>query len=1173
MLIRTTSILSVIACCGAIILTLLEIVSNEPCSAATMQQLISREDPTFNATASRLNVGKDGNIYLSNAASGTAYVMRIGRDGSGKFGSQVIYAISNATAYAAGIVATGNQHFNHSINIYNQNLTKTGTVNDFLNNDTVGYDAPAHVDTGDSGDFYGLDQHRNRVVRVSTDAKIVTTYPVRADGEPVWAAQGDFRVCEKTQSFYWIARQTIRCVGFDGKTKWTVPASVGGNPWDGYYGGFDIDPSGNLYTITGTDQSVLTYTPDGKPSGKIALQMGDSAPSPGSRITDLQVFGNDIIVKRFDPVELFSVYDRATGAKRRVVDAAVERLTVDYPGDIWVAGQPAPLTIKLDTGPQTISPQWHVWLRPFNTPVYRELPLSNGSVTTPVGAGGLYQLKVSAGVGGSSSEYLVQTIIEVRAPGAKGSATVTTPTGRMYYGRGETIPVTVELRALQADTPKRITVSLVDAGGTIAVSDIPVIGADKPVTLTLDKQLTDRLAPGTYQLVADVPGFTCAAQPIVIGQGMEAASPFRNIVFGDYGPTFPSAGYWDTPETVSRNLTRMTKLGKNMFADRLGSGLGGAVQWQNSADGAVGLAALADRLRKSPISVAPDKTQIESTYMQTLAGYSAHSMREMAILMGMDAGLPIGTLYDPRKPEVVKPLITDITKKLLSYPAFAGWDWAANWWPSKFGADAATSPDQKSAYNVALKTALDTGKWNPVLDDVSDVWMNYIPNATADFDATLKAVAPDKLSDDPGPYWSVDVYPPVSFKNADEVDLHYQSEQIQPPLVMPHDVDFQKRPGKPAWAHPELWNDNGTGDQILPTSFELMMRGADGVGESGIIPYMAKQPEDPRQTYFGVTSTYRALGRITNDYGPWLTTLRKADSVAIICSPRMFRIDNWGGVGGKHFTRLYEAYQCCLYAHRPASFVFLDDMNPDTLMSYKTLLLVDQEVEMEPLLKTYIDKARATGVTVFYDGTCRPELMAGYTKLGYSFNKVDADPNVWQDDSAATLALRAIFMMAPRGHFRRRLRNRRPWSGDNRQGRCPNERACFRRGPLPVRSQQHAAASRPGCDVAHGQLHHNKTTHCRQPSPGNGEQGDLRHVWIQGSQRFRQYSCGLANCPWPDLRYPSTTDFESRSTRTQVISPRSGPGLGRVHSGTQWLPHQRRDSNPSEADRGQWTSP
>ncbi len=252
-----------------------------------------------------------------------------------------------------------------------------------------------------------------------------------------------------------------------------------------------------------------------------------------------------------------------------------------------------------------------------------------------------------------------------------------------------------------------------------------------------------------------------------------------------------------------------------------------------------------------------------------------------------------------------------------------------------------------------------------------------------------------------GPYRAPQVYPPVTFSNVDEVDLHYQAEQIAPPQTAVHNVDYQRRPGKRAWGHPEFWNESGTGDMLFTTLFQMVMRGADGVGvSSGIPPWGYQMGDDPRNTSAGIPTAFRACNRLLAQYGNWCMTLKNCDSIAIPVSGRMARIDQWGGIGGQHFTRLYEAYNACLYALYPASFVYVEDMKPDTLAQYKAVLLIDQRVELEPALADALAQARKAGVRIFADGTCRSELLTGVTPLALSCNRVEKDPSVWQDDGA-----------------------------------------------------------------------------------------------------------------------------------------------------------------------------
>src|SRR5262249_12045329 len=192
---------------------------------------------------------------------------------------------------------------------------------------------------------------------------------------------------------------------------------------------------------------------------------------------------------------------------------------------------------------------------------------------------------------------------------------------------------------------------------------------------------------------------------------------------------------------------------------------------------------------------------------------------------------------------------------------FRGWSWAANWWLEKHGAAAAKNESEKDDYSAALAKARESGTWSPVLEAVSERTFAHAIEAEQQFRGVLNSVVSGKLSVSTGPYRAIQTHPPVIFRNSDEIDLHYQAEQIQPPLVTAHHVDFYKRPGKRAWGHPELWNDDGTGGMVFPALFQMVMRGVDGIGQSGPVgPWGGHNPtaSDPRPGAAGPTPAYRA---------------------------------------------------------------------------------------------------------------------------------------------------------------------------------------------------------------------------------------------------------------------------------------------------------------------------
>ena len=73
---------------------------------------------------------------------------------------------------------------------------------------------PAHVEAGASGDFYGLDQYRLRVVRVSPAGKLVQAYRFPAEAKPQ-----EFATARRRGRCTSSTDNTLHCVGFDGAVR------------------------------------------------------------------------------------------------------------------------------------------------------------------------------------------------------------------------------------------------------------------------------------------------------------------------------------------------------------------------------------------------------------------------------------------------------------------------------------------------------------------------------------------------------------------------------------------------------------------------------------------------------------------------------------------------------------------------------------------------------------------------------------------------------------------------------------------------------------------------------------------------------------------------------------------------------------------------------------------
>jgi hypothetical protein len=957
-----------------------------PVRGEVLETIVSREAPTFDCLQAVMTVGRDGNVYLSSVVRDGGFILRISRDGGRRFGGDAVYAMANATANAAGIIASANAHFNHSVNLYDDRMKRLAACGDFLNEGS-GWDAPGRVDAGASGDFYGIDQRRARILRIDATGRVVKVHTIPQD-----SVSSDFRVCEAKAAFFLRVAGTIHCVGFDGTLQSKWPAG----------GVFTVDDDGELYVLAGGKLARMSST--GEQQASIDLPLAD--------VTGIGVFADDLVVRRRHPTELFRVYALDTGELRHVVQSRHERLAVETPGLVWTAGERVPLAISFD-GPG--APQWRVWMTPLGDTDWRELPLEQtassapGAVQVPAGHAGLYQVKIAPAVNGTCTpDISIRTAVEVRAAGSRGTVSVWTPHNRVSWGRGEAIPVSIAVRT--TETMPEVGVSLRPSEDVVSVGAVPVLRRFAPQeiswndgigSVTLPAELTARLATGRYELRADVPGFTCVPQPIRLGPGLDVRPAFRVTQYGDYvnlnpGGLNPGTDGWSFANAVDGLLSRSLVLGVNQYVNRIHAG-----KYSLSFSGGDPFEPLRRRLDADPAGTASQKASFGFPQAHHLGALGSHGLREWLLLLPMDVPLPIGTSISYQKGRSLESWGEEIqrfTEPLQTLSGFVGWVWAANWWITDEGKRFATV-DEKKAFDDALKRAGETGAWNPVLDAVGDRAIGWQVDAQDGFRKTLQSVDPRAATASAGPYRRPGVYPPISFANVDEVDLHFQAEQITCPDWTAHATDFYKRPGKPVWMHPELWNDTGTGEQILPMSWLAIMRGVHGIGTSGEIG--GGSAADPRSAAFGIPSVFRSLGGFSHHFGEWLTRLENDDRVAIVVSNRQIKIDNWGGIGGRSFTRAWEAFMACLYARRPATFLFAEDVSADSLEQFKALLVVGQTVEPEPELAALLEDARQRGLTIFADGSCRPSLVAGFTPLGTSFDRIEKlrgmneDPAFW----------------------------------------------------------------------------------------------------------------------------------------------------------------------------------
>jgi len=976
-------------------------------SGLELDQWVSRESARIDPAKTIVRVGRDGLVYvLTHKELQRGYVIRMSPDGSNRSGHLTGYSCMIATANAQGNLGTCNASWR-------------GSSVEFLNHElrvlARGKITNSQIEVGGaSGDFYLRSE--DSLVRVGTDARVLQRYKI--DPAILGNQPAAFRVNEQQGAFYILAAdEAIHCIRFDGQEAWKLPAhlrlesAVGRS---GRHVAFDVSDDGLLYVLEPQKGDIRVYaanaTATAPPALKATLNLPDDQigkwikPRDFGAVSDVCVAGENLLIRRREgqgagPDEFYQLYDRKTARLVQTVRADFVHLQVSYPSEVWTAGTSVPLRIKLETPGERLEPHWRVWASPFGSGDWRELAFDGKNVSVPAEGTGLYRIRVSdeldpsrpkfSGYGALAKEDLgVDGVVEIRAAGATGTLSLWTPAGRTAYGRGEDIPVTVRLRA-PGRRERQAVVRLVTEDRRTTVAEWPVtVAIEQDATVLIPAALTRLLSLGKYRLTATAERLTIAEQTLSIGPGIAEPS-FQVIEYGDYSRVSPSRlDLWDLADGTRDASGRLRKLGVSLGIERDGIVLPPYLaDWNYRQKNQVPpWQATIDRLASDPSAAAPEKLEIAPSIQQSIAWWSAQGIQKMSVLLNNDAGMPLGTGFDKRTPEELRDAIHRVHDALLLYPAFRGWSWGANWFTFKGrGALAGRTKAEQEAYRAALEDGAATGRWNLVLDTVCDLRLSWATDGIKCFEKTLDDVKrPDLRTAMSGPFRSVETYPPVTFADVDEVDLYVQWEQVPMPYFAPYAVDFYKRPGKRVLCHPDIGNENGTGDLILPNAFAAIMRGS---GSMGFKYGWGYKPVDARTSQGGCLSLNRAFLPLMQSLGAWLATQENRDPVAIVASSRMFRTDKWKGDTGQHFARMFEAWLACFHAHYPARIVFSEDLTPETLKQHKVVLMVGQWMEPEPILAEALKTAAAAGVKVFYDETCRAELMKGFAPLEFAFDQ------------------------------------------------------------------------------------------------------------------------------------------------------------------------------------------
>src|SRR6478609_690904 len=124
--------------------------------ALTLEKIISHENAAFDATSGRMTIGQDGYVYISHQRvnGNDGYMLRLKPDGSDKSGRAIHYINNGVAANAQSTFVVAEAHFAQSATVFDKNGKRIGSFTQFANDN---YDAPQHVEAGESGDFYASD--------------------------------------------------------------------------------------------------------------------------------------------------------------------------------------------------------------------------------------------------------------------------------------------------------------------------------------------------------------------------------------------------------------------------------------------------------------------------------------------------------------------------------------------------------------------------------------------------------------------------------------------------------------------------------------------------------------------------------------------------------------------------------------------------------------------------------------------------------------------------------------------------------------------------------------------------------------------------------------------------------------------------------------------------------
>ena len=96
-----------------------------------IEQVISREDPSFRCATARMQVGLDGNVYLASNVGESSCGLRVDLEGNQKLSGSLLPSPEAIAANPQGLIGVANCHFQKSIVIYDHEFTQLAEQSDF----------------------------------------------------------------------------------------------------------------------------------------------------------------------------------------------------------------------------------------------------------------------------------------------------------------------------------------------------------------------------------------------------------------------------------------------------------------------------------------------------------------------------------------------------------------------------------------------------------------------------------------------------------------------------------------------------------------------------------------------------------------------------------------------------------------------------------------------------------------------------------------------------------------------------------------------------------------------------------------------------------------------------------------------------------------------------------